>query len=111
MRFTVIVVAAAAVVVMARQGPTAVAPERGTRLADLTWVQAEPRLTPQSVVVIPVAPASSEHGPHVQLRADVVLADYFAGRVMAASPVVVAPALTVHYAPGLSEYPGSTTVS
>ncbi len=111
MRFTLIVVAATTAVLMARQGPNAVAPERSTRLAELTWVQAAAALTPQSVVVIPVAPASSEHGPHVQLRADVVLAEYFASRVMDMTPVVVAPALTVHYAPGLSEYPGSTTVS
>ena len=111
MRLMLIVLAAATVGLAARQGPNAVAPARGTRLANLTWVQAEPRLTPQSVVVIPVASASSEHGPHVQLRADVVLAEYFASRVMDAAPVVVAPALTVHYAPGLSEYPGSTTAS
>src|SRR3954452_25054352 len=111
MRMMLIALAAAIVGVSAQRGPTPAAPDRGTRLSDLTWVEAEAKLTPQTVVVIPVAPASSEHGPHVQLRADIALAEYFAGRLVAASPVVVAPALTAHYAPGLSEYPGSTTLS
>ncbi|MEO7273316.1 MAG: SgcJ/EcaC family oxidoreductase [Vicinamibacterales bacterium] len=96
---------------MVQQGPRASAPARGARLANLTWVEAAPKLTPQSVVLIAVAPGSSEHGPHLQLRADLALADYFAERVMDATPVVVAPSLTVFHAPGLAEYPGSTTLS
>ena len=111
MRMMLIALAAASVGVLAQRGPTSAPADRGTRLSHLTWVEAESKLTPETVVVIPVAPASSEHGPHLQLRADLALAEYFAGRLVAASPVVVAPALTVHYAPGLSEYPGSTTVS
>jgi len=111
MRMMLIALAAATVGVAAQRGPAAPPADRGTRLSHLTWVEAEPKLTPQTVVVIPVAPASSEHGPHVQLRADLALAEYFAGRLVAASPAVVAPTLTAHYAPGLSEYPGSTTVS
>ena len=111
MRLMPIVIVAAVVGLAAQRGPGAPAAERGARLSNLTWVEAGPKLTPQSVVVIPVGPGSSEHGPHLQMRADLALAEYLAGRLIDAGPVVVAPALTVHYAPGLSEYPGSATVS
>jgi creatinine amidohydrolase len=101
------------VLVAALSGPDWQRPggDRGHRLENLSWIDAEPLLTPQAVVVIPLAPASSEHGPHLPLRADLVLAEYFAGRVMEAAPVVVAPAVTYHYAPGLFEYAGSATLA
>jgi creatinine amidohydrolase len=39
------------------------------------------------------------------------VADYLAGRVAAAAPVVVAPALPYYYEPAFAEYPGSTSLS
>jgi creatinine amidohydrolase len=40
----------------------------GVLLEDLTWVEAEKILTPETVVVIPLGAASKEHGPHLKLR-------------------------------------------
>ena len=83
---------------------------RGILLEDLTWIEAEQVLTPTTVVVIPLGAAAKEHGPHLKLKNDWVLAEYFKRRVLAAAAVVIAPTLTYHFYPAFLEYPGSTSV-
>lgn len=87
------------------------AKQHGVFLADLTWVEAEAVLKPDTVVVIPLGAASKEHGPHLRLDNDFTLATYFASRVLAAADVVVAPTIPYHYYPAFLEYPGSTHLS
>ena len=41
---------------------------QGVLLEDLTWIEAEKALTPDTVVVIPLGAASKEHGPHLSSR-------------------------------------------
>jgi creatinine amidohydrolase len=84
--------------------------EKGILLEDLTWVEAEKVLTPQTVVVIPVGAESKEHGPHLKLRNDFVMAEYFKRQVLAQADVVVAPTVNYSYYPAFVEYPGSTTL-
>jgi creatinine amidohydrolase len=82
----------------------------GIRLENITWLEAERVLTPETVVVIPLGAAAKEHGPHLLLRNDLTLADYLTTRVQAESKVIIAPAVTYHYYPSFVEYPGSTTL-
>ena len=84
---------------------------KGTMLWDLTWIEAEDKLTSDAVVVLPVGAASKEHGPHLLLKNDWLLAEYFKQRVYQGADVVVAPTLPYHYYPAFVEYPGSTTLS
>lgn len=84
---------------------------RGVRLAELTWQAAERVLTPDAIVVIPIGAAAKEHGPHLPLRNDFVLAERLADRVVAVADVVLAPTLNYHYYPAFVAYPGSTTLS
>jgi len=84
---------------------------RGVRLADLTWVEAETTLNPETVVVIPIGAESKEHGPHLLLSNDHILAEYFARRVLEAEDVVVAPTVNYSFYPAFLEYPGSTSLS
>jgi creatinine amidohydrolase len=83
----------------------------GVRVADLTWVEAERVLTPERVVVLPLGAAAKEHGPHLLLRNDQILADYFAERVRQARPVALLPTLTYAFYPAFLEYPGSVSLS
>jgi acetamidase/formamidase/creatinine amidohydrolase/Fe(II)-dependent formamide hydrolase-like protein len=83
----------------------------GLRLGDLPWTEAEPYLTADRVVVLPVGAGAKEHGPHLSLRNDAILADYFARRVVAARPVALLPTLTYGFYPAFLEYPGSTSLS
>jgi creatinine amidohydrolase len=83
---------------------------KGIRLEDLTWREAEKILTPETVVVIPLGAESKEHGPHLKLKNDFLIADYLAKRVVDASDVVVAPAINYSFYPAFAEYPGSTSL-
>ncbi len=86
-------------------------PPKGVLLWDLTWMEAEEVLTPEAVVVIPLGAASKEHGPHLRLKNDWVIAEYYKDRVLQASDVVIAPTLGFHFYPAFIEYPGSTTLT
>jgi creatinine amidohydrolase len=79
-------------------------------LEDLTWVEAEKVLTPAAVVVLPLGAASKEHGPHLLLKNDWILADDLKKRLMERSEVVVAPTVTYSYYPAFLDYPGSTSL-
>ena len=81
---------------------------RGVLLEKLTWIEAERVLLPETVVVIPLGAASKEHGPHLRLENDLLLAEYLRERVLAAADVVVAPTVNYSYYPTLVEYPGTT---
>jgi len=86
-------------------------PQAGILLEDLTWVEAEKVLTPETVVVIPLGAESKEHGPHLKLKNDFILAEYLKKRVLERSRVVVAPTVNYSFYPAFVEYPGSTTLS
>lgn len=83
---------------------------RGVLLEDLTWVEAERILNPDTVVVIPLGAAAKEHGPHLKLKNDWLIAEYLKKQVLAQSNVVVAPTINYHFYPAFVEYPGSTTL-
>lgn len=91
--------------ILAQQGP------KGIRLADITWQQATDVLRPETVVVIPLGAGAKEHGPHLKLGNDAILADYLTRRVLDASDVAVAPTLSYHFFPGFIEYPGSASLT
>lgn len=83
---------------------------RGVLLEDLTWVEAESALTGTSVVVLPIGAAAKEHGPHLKLKTDWLLADYLKVRILEQCDAVIAPTLTYHYYPAFLDYPGSISL-
>ncbi|MCA9652817.1 MAG: creatininase family protein [Myxococcales bacterium] len=92
------------------QTPPSTTAAEGTLLWDLTWVEAEAVLTPEAVVVLPLGAASKEHGPHLRLKNDWLLAEYYKERVHQAADVVIVPTLGFHFYPAFVEYPGSTSL-
>jgi creatinine amidohydrolase len=83
---------------------------KGVLLEDLTWLEAEKVLTKETVVVIPLGAAAKEHGPHMKLKNDWLIAEYLKRRVLEQSDVVVAPTVNYHFYPAFLEYPGSTSL-
>jgi creatinine amidohydrolase len=83
---------------------------RGVMLERLTWPEAERVLTPETVVMLPIGAAAKEHGPHLPLANDRILADGLAARVVARASVVCLPTLGYHHYPAFVEYPGSTSL-
>jgi creatinine amidohydrolase len=85
-------------------------PDVGRLLEDMTWVQAETELSAERIVVIPLGAAAKEHGPHLRLGNDWIMAEYLKRRVLDAADVVVAPSVAYHFYPAFVEYPGSISL-
>ena len=83
---------------------------KGVLLENLTWVEAEKVLTPDTVLVIALGGESKEHGLHLPLNTDWLQAEYFKNQVLQKSNVVVAPTITYNFYPAFLEYPGSTSL-
>lgn len=81
-------------------------------LETLSWDEAERVLTPDTVVVIALGAESKEHGRHLQLNNDFLMAEYLKKRVLTAAlqNVVVAPTINYSFYPAFLEYPGSTSL-
>src|ERR1700682_343570 len=84
---------------------------QGKLLSDMTWLEAEKALKPDTVVVIPIGAESKEHGPHLLLKNDFILAEYLKKRVLAKSNVVIAPTVNYSFYPAFLEYPGSISLT
>jgi creatinine amidohydrolase len=80
------------------------------RLENLTWKEAAQVLTPQTIVMIPLGAASKEHGPHLKLNNDFVMAEYLAKEVMGRTSVVVAPTVNYGFYPAFVDYAGATSL-
>jgi len=83
-------------------------PLRGVYLEQLTWTEAEPLLRADPLVVIPIGAGAKEHGPHLPLGTDHIMADYLARRLAERVAVVVMPTVVYGYFPHFSPFPGST---
>lgn len=81
-----------------------------TELEHLTWMEAEQALKEYEVVLIALGARSKEHGPHLQLNNDFLMAEYLKDRVAARVPVAVLPTLQYGYYPSFLEYPGSISL-
>jgi len=79
-------------------------------LENLTWVQAEQVLKRYEVVLIALGARTKEHGPHLPLKTDYIMAEYLKDRVVKEVPVAVLPTLQYGYYPSFLEYPGSVSI-
>ena len=81
------------------------------RLAEtMSWLEAERALKRYPIAMIPLGARAKEHGPHLPLNNDWIMAEYLARRVMARAPVLTFPTIPYGYYPAFVEYPGSVHV-
>lgn len=80
------------------------------KLENLTWVEAETIFKEYDVVMIPLGARTKEHGPHLPLNTDYLMAEYLAERVASEVPVVIMPTIQYGYYPAFLEYPGSVSL-
>jgi creatinine amidohydrolase len=88
----------------------AAAQDQGTLIDRLSWDEARRLLTPDAIVLIAVGAQSKEHGRHLPLNNDWLMAEYLKTRVARAARVVVYPTINYHYYPAFRPFPGSTSV-
>jgi creatinine amidohydrolase len=86
------------------------AQDKGVLIERLSWDEARPLLTPEAVVLIAVGAQSKEHGRHLPLNNDWLMAEYLKTRVVEATPVVAYPTINYHFYPAFRPFPGSTTL-
>jgi creatinine amidohydrolase len=79
-------------------------------LENLTWVEAEGALKRYEVVLVALGARSKEHGPHLPLNTDYIMAEYLKDRVKKEVPVAVLPTIQYGYYPSFLEYPGSISI-
>ncbi len=87
-----------------------IASAQGVLIEHLSWDDARARLTAETVVVIAVGAQAKEHGRHLPLNNDWLMAEYLRNRVVAAADVVAYPTVNYHFYPAFRPFPGSTTV-
>lgn len=80
---------------------------RGVWLETLSWPEAKERIDQGWPVVVPIGAISKEHGAHLPLNTDYLVARELANRVAQELPVVIAPVLTLGYYPAFVRYPGT----
>ncbi|HKX17519.1 MAG TPA: creatininase family protein [bacterium] len=80
----------------------------GAYLERLTWPDAAALFERDPLIVLPVGAAAKEHGPHLPLGTDRILAEAFAARVAERVSCIVAPTVTYGYYPAFVNFPGST---
>jgi creatinine amidohydrolase len=84
---------------------------KGVWLEDLTWPEAKQWFDKGAPVIVPIGAISKEHGHHLPLKTDWLLARDLARRVGEKLPVVLAPVVSVGYYPAFVRYPGSQHLS
>ena len=80
---------------------------KGVWLEDLTWPEAKAWIDRDAPFILPIGAASKEHGAHLPLKTDWLLARDLSRRVIAELPVVAAPVVGFGYYPAFVNYPGS----
>lgn len=79
-------------------------------LESMTWNEAERALAEDRVVVIPLGGAAKEHGPHLPLNNDAIIASWLADEVACRKPVIVTPLVNASFYPAFVDYPGSISL-
>jgi creatinine amidohydrolase len=83
----------------------------GRFIEDLTWPEVAAAFAADVPVVIPIGAASKEHGHHLPMKTDWLLARALAEGVAAQLPVLIAPVVPFGYYPVFQSYPGSQHLS
>lgn len=84
--------------------------KRGVVLAELAWTEAEKLFSADWVVLIPLGAAAKEHGPHLPLQNDLLLAEYLRDEIAKSADVLIAPTINCGFYPAFVEYPGSVSL-
>jgi creatinine amidohydrolase len=82
----------------------------GVKLETLSWIEAEQWFADDPVIVIPLGAAAKEHGPHLPLNNDAIIAAWLGEQISARLPVVIAPLINASFYPAFVEYPGSISL-
>jgi creatinine amidohydrolase len=84
---------------------------KGVWLENLTWPEAKSAIDAGRPIVIPIGAIAKEHGHHLPLNTDYLIARALADAVAAELAVLIAPVVCFGYYPAFVRYPGSQTIA
>lgn len=76
------------------------------RLGDMSWTELRDAIATRPVVLLPIG-VVEQHGPHLPLNGDSLVADWVANRVAEQTSSLVAPVLNYGNSPFFRGYPGT----
>jgi len=79
----------------------------GAWIEDLAWPQVAKRIAAGATVLVPIGARAKEHGHHLPMKTDYLLARALCDGVAETLPVLVAPVVDFGYYPAFVRYPGS----
>jgi creatinine amidohydrolase len=79
-------------------------------LEHLTWLEAEQAFKTIPTLLLPIGAILKEHGPHLPLNTDYLLARDLARRVAEQTDVIVGPHVSFGYYPAFVHFPGSVNL-
>lgn len=79
-------------------------------LQSLTWDEARKCLNSDSIVVIPLGAQCKEHGFHLPLNTDWIMAEELKNRIQSHVSVTFAPTINYAYYPAMVKYPGTVSL-
>lgn len=79
----------------------------GAWIETLTWPEVGERMAAGAPVLLPIGARAKEHGHHLPMQTDYLLARALADGVAARLPALIAPVVDFGYYPAFRHYPGS----
>lgn len=79
----------------------------GRFMEAMTWPEIKQAFDKKMPILIPIGAAAKEHGPHLPMNNDYILARKLSEAVAAELPILVAPVIGFGYYPAFRAYPGS----
>ena len=79
----------------------------GAFLGQLTWPQAEEKLTTNPIVIIPFGAGAKQHGLHLPMNTDQLVMEFLVKKAIANHNVIVTPPILHGWFPAFREFPGT----
>lgn len=83
---------------------------KSKNLQFLTWSEAKDLLNSQSVLVVPLGAQCKEHGHHLPLNTDWLMAEALKKEIEGLVDAVFAPTINYSYYPNMVKYPGTVSL-
>lgn len=83
---------------------------QGQYAENLNWKQVEAEFKSGALVVIPIGAGCKEHGLHLPMSTDKIVAEYLAEQMVQSHHVLIMPTLTYSRFPAFTDYAGSISL-
>lgn len=80
---------------------------QGAWIEELAWPLVADRIAAGATAIVPIGARAKEHGHHLPMQTDYLLARAICDGIAARLPVLVAPVIDFGYYPAFADYPGS----